>query len=970
MSNLHGFELLKVQEIPELNTDGKLYRHIKTGAEVLSLTNDDENKVFGINFRTTPQDSTGVAHILEHVVLAGSEKYPVKEPFIELVKGSLQTFLNAFTYPDKTCYPCASQNLKDFYNLIDVYVDAVFHPLILRHTFEQEGWHYELDEVDAPLVYKGVVFNEMKGAYSDPNDLLGEVINHALYPDNTYQYDSGGHPRHIPELTYEQFTNFHATYYHPSNAKIFWYGDDDPEERLRRTAEFLEGFEHLEVDSAIPLQAAFSQPVKITRPYAVSDEDQPKYYTTTNWVLGAHTDPETSLGLGILNHILVGTQASPLRKALIDSRLGDDVIGGGLSSVLKQISFSTGLKGVAKADLDKVETLIDETLTELSADGIDPNMIAASMNTVEFALRENNTGSFPRGLGLMLGALTTWLHDMDPFKSIAYEAPLQSLKRKLEHGERYFENLIQNLFLENSHRAVVVLEPDPDLNQREAEAEKTRLQVAKQAMSTEELEAIVKNTAELKRFQEAPNSPEALATLPALTLDDLEKENKHIPLEVLDQSGVELLYHDLFTNGIVYLDLVFDLRAVPQDLLPYLQLFVGGLVKMGTTEEDFVVLSQRIGRETGGISPSLMIQDKFNSNDGAFKLIVRAKSTMEKVSPMLDILHDILLTTNYDNQERFRQIITERKARMESSLVPSGHSVTNRRLKAAHSLAGWFSEEVHGIENLFFTRDLLDRVDKDWDAIAAKFAEIKEVVVDRSRMMINLTLDSDNFKHIRPQISTFIERIPVKNHPKQNWQPSWLSVGEGLVVPAQVNYVGKGANLKELGYEHNSSIAVILKYLRTTYLWDKIRVMGGAYGAFTAYDRFSGSFNYISYRDPNLLESLENYDGTPCFLREFELSPEELAKTIIGTIGDIDQYQLPDAKGYSSMTRYLIGYSDEARQIAREQVLATTEQDFRDFAAVLDQVASKGRVVVVGSADAIEQANQQVDGLLEVKQVL
>ncbi|MEN8242953.1 MAG: peptidase M16, partial [Chloroflexota bacterium] len=681
-------------------------------------------------------------------------------------------------------------------------------------------------------------------------------------------------------------------------------------------------------------------------------------------------DPETNLGLGILNHILVGTQASPLRKALIDSRLGDDVIGGGLGSVLKQISFSTGLKGVSKADLEKVETLVDDTLVGLVENGIDPKMIAASMNTVEFALRENNTGSFPRGLGLMLGALTKWLHDMDPFESLAFEAPLQSIKRRLEEGERFFEDLIKSLFLANAHRAVVILEPDAELNQREADAEKARLQNVKDAMSQADLEAIVRNTAELKELQAAPNSPEALATLPALTLDDLEKENKHIPLEVLDLDGVELLYHDLFTNGIVYLDLVFDLRSIPQELIPYLQLFVGGLIKMGTTEEDFVMLSQRIGRETGGISPSLMIQDKFESEESAVKLIVRAKSTVEKVAPMLDILRDILLTTNYDNQERFRQIITERKARMESSLVPGGHSVANRRLKASHSLAGWFTEEVHGIENLFFTRDLLEKIDQDWASVAAKFAEIREKVVDRSGMLINLTLDRGNFEQIRKQLSSFVEHIPVKNNPAESWAPAAQSGGEGFVVPAQVNYVGKGANISEMGYQHHSSISVILKYLRTTYLWDKIRVMGGAYGAFTAYDRFSGSFNYISYRDPNLLESLENYDSTPAFLREFELSPEELVKTIIGTIGDIDQYQLPDAKGYSSMSRYLLGYDDEARQAAREQILATTEQDFRNFATVLDKVAANGRVVVVGSADAIEQANQQVDGLMEVKKVL
>jgi Zn-dependent M16 (insulinase) family peptidase len=969
MSDFYGFELLKEQGIPELNITGKLYRHIKTGAELLSLENDDENKVFGINFRTTPQDSTGVAHILEHVVLAGSEKYPVKEPFIELVKGSLKTFLNAFTFPDKTSYPCASQNPKDFYNLIDVYVDAVFHPLMYQTTFEQEGWHYELENIEDPLIYKGVVFNEMKGAYSNPDKILGEVINSSLFPDNTYQHGSGGHPRHIPDLTYEQFVDFQAKYYHPSNARVFWYGDDDPEERLRRTAGFLDGFEFLEVDTAVELQEPFSQPVKVTQPYPVGAED-PKCYTTTNWVLGEHGDPVTALGLSILNHILVGTQASPLRKALIDSGFGEDVIGGGLSSVLKQISFSTGLKGVAPDDIEKVEALIDETLAELVQEGIGPKMIAASMNTVEFALRENNTGSFPRGLALMLGALTTWLHDGDPFDSISFEAPLQSIKDKIDKGDAYFESLIRDYFLTNTHRSVVTLEPDPELNQRIAEEEATRLKAVKEAMSREELEEIIKNTAELKLLQETPNTEEALATLPSLTLDDLDEENKLIPLEVLDQSGVELLYHDLFTNGIVYLDLVFDLQAVPQELLPYLQLFAGGLIKMGTHEEDFVALSQRIGRETGGISASLMLQDKYKSKDIAAKLLVRGKSTMEKVGSMLDIIHDILLTTNYDNQERFWQIINERKARMESSLVPGGHGVVNRRLKASQSLSGWLSEQVHGIENLFFTRDLIEEVDQDWEQIAAKFGQIRDLVVNRNELLINLTLDRENFQQIRPLVDSLVERIPVKDLPAQPWQPDFPTKGEGLAVPAQVNYVGKGANLYDLGYRHDSSISVILKYLRTTYLWDKIRVVGGAYGAFATFDLFSGSFNYVSFRDPNLFGSLENYDGVPEYLRSFELSQSELEKTIIGTIGDMDQYQLPDAKGYTSMVRYLLGYSDEARQVAREQILGTTAQDFRQLAEALEKVSSEGRVVVVGSVEAIEQANKEMDGLLEMTKVL
>ena len=573
MSDLHGFELIKEQTIPELNTTGRLYRHLATGAQMLSMVNDDENKVFSINFRTTPQDSTGVAHILEHAVLNGSEKYPVKEPFVELIKGSLQTFVNAFTFPDKTCYPCASQNLQDFYNLVDVYMDAALHPLIPAHILDQEGWHFGLDEESGNLVYKGVVFNEMKGALSDPNDLLGEINQESLFPDNLYRHNSGGDPVNIPDLTYEQFKNFHQTYYHPSNAYIFWYGDDPEEARLEKMAGYLAGYSHLNVNSAVPLQAPFEETLHLTEPYAAGDEKEPKYYVSVNWGLDEQTDPEKVLGLGILSHILVGTSASPLRKALIDSGYGEDLVGGGLNSWLRQQTFSTGMKGVQQEHTAKVEDLIEQTLKELAEKGIDPNMVAASMNTVEFQLRENNTGSFPRGIGLMLGALTTWLYDGDPFEPLAFDAPLAAIKQRVAEGEDYFESMIRSALLDNTHRSTVILEPDPDLNRRKAEEETARLMAIQERLSEEEFQEIVANEEKLTVIQETPDTPEALATLPTLALEDLEKHNKLIPLEVLDEDGVTVLYHDLFTNGIVYFDLSFDLAGVPQDLLPYLKLF-------------------------------------------------------------------------------------------------------------------------------------------------------------------------------------------------------------------------------------------------------------------------------------------------------------------------------------------------------------------------------------------------------------
>ncbi len=970
MTLIKDFELIQDKEIPELNTRGRLFRHVKTGTELLSLENDDENKVFTIVFRTTPEDDTGVAHIIEHSVLSGSEKYPVKEPFVELLKGSLQTFVNAFTFPDKTCYPCASQNVQDFYNLIDVYMDAVLHPLLHQQGFDQEAWHFELENLKDPLTYKGIVFNEMKGNYSDPNGILQEHNQQTLFPDNTYQQDSGGNPKHITDLTFEQFKEFHDKFYHPSNARITWYGDDDPEERLIRTAEYLEGYDRLEVDSSIPLQEKFSEPRKFTEQYPAGEGDEAKCFLAVNWLLPDQSDPEVTLSLGILNHILVGTPASPLRKALIDSGLGEDLVGGGLGIYLRQLTFSTGLKGIESGDASQVEALISETLKTLAKDGIDPDMVAASMNTIEFTLRENNTGRFPRGLSQTLNALSTWLYDGDPFVSLTYEAPLQAVKEKVASGSKYFETLIQEHFIDNNHRTIVLLEPDSELNQRQDKEEETRLAEIRKGMSEEDLKSIIEKTRKVKELQETPDTPEALASLPVLTLADLDKENKTIPIEEYEDQGVKTLYHDIFTNGILYLEVGFDLHSLPQETLPYLDLFADGMVKMGTESEDFVKLSQRIGRETGGISPTVISQQIRDSKESASWLILQGKSTVDKAGELLAIYKDILLTTEYDNQDRFRQILMERKAGMESALVPSGHSVVYRRLRGRQNEAGWAGEQMSGIDNLFFTRDLIDQIEYDWPGVAAKFKEIREMLIDRGFMLCNVTLDNENWKQVKPQLSSFIGDIPNGDAKLGSWTPSYTSGPEGLTIPANVNYVGKGANLYELGYKLDGSVSVISKYVGMTYIWERIRAQGGAYGGMFLFDSASGSLNYLSYRDPNLLSSLDNYDGTSEFLKELEISDAELTKSIIGTIGDMDAYQLPDAKGFTSLSRYLTGYSDEDRQNHRDQVLSTKAKDFKEFAMYVEQVIENGHVIVLGSAEAIEEANNERAGFLNVKKVM
>ncbi|TEU10373.1 MAG: peptidase M16, partial [Anaerolineales bacterium] len=664
MTNFHSLELLREQNIAELNTKAQLFRHVTTGAELLSLENDDENKVFGITFRTPPPDSTGVAHILEHSVLCGSRKYPVKEPYVELLKGSLKTFLNAFTYPDKTCYPIASQNLQDFYNLINVYLDAVFYPRITPHIFQQEGWHYELENPDDPIIFKGVVFNEMKGAYSSPDRVLAEYSQYSLFPDTTYGLESGGHPRHIPDLTYEQFKAFHQTYYHPSNARIFFYGDDHSDERLRSVNDYLKNFEPLAVDSAVHLQPRFDQPKRLTRSYAVSQDADihKKGMVTVNWLLSETTDPETNLALHVLEHILIGTPASPLRKALIDSGLGEDLAGVGLEDELRQMFFSTGLKGIDAKDADRIEALALQTLTTLTQEGIDPHTLEAALNTIEFRLRENNTGNFPRGLLLMLRSLTTWLYDGDPLALPAFEAPLAAIKTHLATDETYFEDMVCQYLLQNPHRTTLILQPDPDLSGREEAAEKERLAQARAIMSRADLRAVIANTRQLKKMQETPDPPEALATIPRLRLSDLDKKNKIIPLELLERNGTQILYHDLFSNGIAYLDVGFNLHTLPQEYLPYVPLFGRALLEIGTEQEDFVTLSQRIGRKTGGIRPESFTSVIRETKEGVVWLFLRSKAIPAQADDLLAILRDVLLTVRLDNQERFRQMVLEEKA--------------------------------------------------------------------------------------------------------------------------------------------------------------------------------------------------------------------------------------------------------------------------------------------------------------------
>ena len=972
MNIIHGFELCREETIAELQTVARIYRHVQTGAEFLSMSNDDENKVFGIAFRTPPADSTGIAHIMEHAVLAGSEKYPLKEPFVQLIKGSLKTFLNAMTYPDKTVYPVASTNLQDFYNLVDVYLDAVFHPLITPNHLAQEGWHYELETLAAPLTFKGVVYNEMKGAYSSPDNVLYRYAARSLFPDNAYGFDSGGDPAEIPNLTYEQFKTFHATYYHPSNARIFFYGDDDPVERLRLLDERLRRFDRIHVNGAVELQPAFVAPKRFVYPYNVAADTDVKMKSMVqlNWLLPENNDPDLMLDLTILSFSLLGMAAAPMRKKLMDAGLGEDLTGGGLSTGRRQMTFAVGIKGVDPAAVDQVEPLILSALTELAQNGIDPEMIEAAINTIEFDLRENNTGSYPRGLSLFFRTLSTWLYDLDPLLFLAYTAPLAALKTRIQQDDAYWQKLLQHYLLDNTHRTAVTLEPDTQHNQRLEAAEKARLVSARQEMNEGDLQQVIEKTRTLKHLQERQDDPEALAALPMLTLNDLEKTIKTLPLEVNALGSGQLLYHDLFTNGILYLNVGFDLHALRQDLLPYVHLFGRALTEMGTAQEDFVKLQQRIGRKTGGIWHSILVGKGRHQPQTNAWFFVNGKATVAQSGDLLAILRDILLTVKLDDQERFRQIALKAKARNEAGLVPSGHSVVSGRLRAGFTEADWLDEEMGGVNYLFFLRRLVTEIETNWPAVLAKLEEVRQTLFNRTNLICNVTLDSENWRQVQPNLQEFVAALPIGAPNYPGWTPTLERNNEGLVVAAQVNYVGKGANLYDLGYRYHGSSSVITNFIRTSWLWDKIRMQGGAYGAFCSFGRQSGVLTFLSYRDPNLLNTLDIYDQTADVLRKADLSDKELTRNIIGAIGAMDSYQLPDAKGYTSMVRYLLDESDAERQQIRDEVLSTSLADFQHFADVLDEVKRYGTVVVMGSQSTLDAVNAERNGWLKLTKVM
>lgn len=954
----NDFTLVREEKLSEVGGIARLWQHNKTKAEIISVINDDENKSFGVAFRTPPKNSTGVAHILEHSVLCGSKKYPVKEPFVELLKSSLQTFLNALTFPDKTCYPVASTNLQDFYNLIDVYLDAVFYPRIDEKVLLQEGWHIHAEDMDtSKWKYKGVVYNEMKGVYSSPDSVLGEQSQHAVFPDTLYSLDSGGNPPEILNLTYKEFKDFHTRYYHPSNARFFFWGDDPEEARLEKIAELLKDFEYLKIDSTVPLQKRLPYERKIETFYASDEEDDnPRNaHVTVNWLLCESKDAEEMMLLEMLEHILTALPGSPLRKALMDSGLGEDVAGCGLETELRQAYYSIGLRSVLPKDADRVELLILDTLAELAEQGISQKVIDSAISATEFILRENNTGNFPRGLSAMFQSLSTWLYDEDPFLPLAWEKPLASIKKRLADGEKVFENAIKKWFLDNTHRSLVVLLPNAGLAAERAEEEQATLDKVINALNDKEKQEVVNLSNALTAAQAKADSKEALATIPTLGLKDIPAKGKENPLAVLQKKSITILHHEIDTTGILYVRILLPLDHVTKEDLPLLSLYCRALTEMGTAHYDFVELGLEISAQTGELEAGAAMHSRVDEDNPFMHLRISAKVVEEKIDNLYKLLEEILLHTNFANKDRFVQMVWEDKARFEQGIVPAGHSLLASYINGMFSKLGWLNEEANGLPYWNFIRQLAGTVQDGFTSIEARLNALHASILTKSHAILSLTGSAgliQKGEKLADLLESFAEKAPVPCERTYTFDKT----PKGLILPAQVNYVGLGTNLKEAGYAFHGSVHVITRFLRMGYLWDRVRVQGGAYGAFVRYARNTGTLAFVSYRDPNVENTLKVYKQTAEYLGNLTLTQEELTKAVVGAMGDIDTYLLPSAKGYAALWEYMTGYTKQMRQQVRDEVLQTSLSDFHNFAPYLQKAMENSVDAALGGPQVQEYA--------------
>lgn len=957
--DLAEYEILDEHRVEDVQSDGFILRHKKSGARIAILSNNDDNKVFYIGFRTPPEDETGVPHIIEHTTLCGSKKFPVKDPFIELAKGSLNTFLNAMTYPDKTVYPVASCNDQDFKNLMDVYLDAVFNPNITKYEeiFKQEGWHYELTGKDDELKINGVVYNEMKGAYSSPDEVLSSQIYRSLFPDNTYSKDSGGNPEYIPKLTYEAYLDFYHKYYHPSNSYIYLYGDMDVVERLEwLDKEYLSLFDYKKVNSEINKQSAFDEIKNVEAEYSITmdDSQENKTYLSYNRVVGDSLDEMLYQAFDVLDYALVSSPGAPVKQALIDAGIGDDVYGSYDAGILQPV-FSFVAKNANASQADEFESIIENTLKEVVKTGINKEALLAGINSSEFKFREADFGQFPKGLLFGLNCLDSWLFDdMKPFIHLECLGTFAKLRKAVDTD--YFEKLIQEYLLDNTHGSSVTVKPKRGLGNEREEALAKELSDYKASLSDEEIDKLIEETEHLKKYQEEPSSDEDLRKLPMLTRADMKKEA--MPFSNIEDtlSDVKVVRHDIESNGIDYISFLFDAGDFAQSELGYLGFFTNALGLVSTENYSYTDLANATNIYTGGISTGTASHpDIKDRNNFVFKFEVKLKVLEKNLDKALELMEQMLLASDFTDTKRLGEIVAQIKARLQANLSSSGHLVAAMRSMSSFSRYALYQDELKGIA---FYRSIC-RIEKELfespESVSDKLAAIAKKLFARNRMLISFTGNSEAYGNAKLSLEKVIAGFNKMSAVGNQAEVHFNTAKEAFIDASQIQYVAKTGDFICEGYEYTGALRLLRIILSYDYLWINVRVKGGAYGCMNTFLR-SGESYFVSYRDPNLSDTLDVYDRIPEYIKSFSPDERDMTKYIIGTFSALDTPMNPEAKGSRSLSAYLEGITYEQIQKERNEILNAQPEDIRRLADLVEAVLKKDSICVIGNENMIKES--------------
>lgn len=957
--DLAEYEILDEHRVEDVQSDGFILRHKKSGARIAILSNNDDNKVFYIGFRTPPEDETGVPHIIEHTTLCGSKKFPVKDPFIELAKGSLNTFLNAMTYPDKTVYPVASCNDQDFKNLMDVYLDAVFNPNITKYEeiFKQEGWHYELTGKDDELKINGVVYNEMKGAYSSPDEVLSSQIYRSLFPDNTYSKDSGGNPEYIPKLTYEAYLDFYHKYYHPSNSYIYLYGDMDVVERLEwLDKEYLSLYDYKKVNSEINKQPAFDEIKNVEAQYSITmdDSQENKTYLSYNRVVGDTLDEMLYQAFDVLDYALVSSPGAPVKQALIDAGIGDDVYGSYDAGILQPV-FSFVAKNANASQADEFESIIENTLKEVVKTGINKEALLAGINSSEFKFREADFGQFPKGLLFGLNCLDSWLFDdMKPFIHLECLGTFAKLRKAVDTD--YFEKLIQEYLLDNTHGSSVTVKPKRGLGNEREEALAKELSDYKASLSDEEIKKLIEDTEHLKKYQEEPSSDEDLRKLPMLTRADMKKNAmpfSNIEDELLD---VKVVRHDIESNGIDYISFLFDAGDFAQSELGYLGFFTNALGLVSTEKYSYTDLANATNIYTGGISTGTASHpDIKDRNNFVFKFEVKLKVLEKNLDKALELMEQMLLSSDFTDTKRLGELVAQIKARLQANLSSSGHLVAAMRSMSSFSRYALYHDELKGIA---FYRSIC-RIEKELSespkSVSDKLAAIVKKLFARNRMLISFTGNNEAYGNAKPLLKKVIAGFNKMSAVGNQAEVHFNTAKEAFIDASQIQYVAKTGDFICEGYEYTGALRLLRIILSYDYLWINVRVKGGAYGCMNTFLR-SGESYFVSYRDPNLSDTLDVYDRIPEYIKSFSPDERDMTKYIIGTFSALDTPMNPEAKGSRSLSAYLEGITYEQIQKERNEILNAQPEDIRRLADLVEAVLKKDSICVIGNENMIKES--------------